>query len=204
MVALDDWIGETSLRLNGCPDPVILQALRRSAQQFCRDTRLWVQTMGTATVSPSDDYDQDIEVALPSTDYVVPNMAQIIDIEDLLIEDESIQKRVDDNPFRYNKFQSKIFINPRAVNQDSDLEVIAAFEPDDTATAIPDALIEWKLTVMDRALYELMLMPNKDWTDAPTAVKHEKSYNTRVAEGTVAKAKQNSRLPVRTARIPFL
>ena len=204
MVALNDWIGETSLRLNGCPDPVILQALRRSAQQFCRDTRLWVQTMGTATVSPSDDYDQDIEVALPSTDYLVPAMARVIDIEDLVIDDESIQKRVDDNPFRYNKFQSRIFINPRAVNQDSDLEVIAAFEPTDTATDIPDALIEWKLTVMDRALYELMLMPNKDWTDAPTAEKHEMDYNTRVAEGTVAKAKQNSRLPVRTARIPFL
>ena len=114
------------------------------------------------------------------------------------------QERVDDNPFRYNKFQSRIFINPRAVNQDSDLEVIAAFEPDDTATNLPDALIEWKLTVMDRALYEMMLMPNKDWTDAQTAVKHETNYNTRVAEGTVAKAKQNSRLPVRTARIPFL
>ena len=204
MVALDDWIGETSLRLNSCPYPVVLQALRRGAQQFCRDTRLWVQTMGTATVSPSDDYDQEIEVALPSADYVVPDMAWIIDIEDLLIDDESIQKRVDDNPFRYNKFRNRIFINPRAVNQNSDLEVIAAFEPDDTATDIPEALIEWKLTVMDRALYELMLMPNKDWTDAPTAEKHEMDYNTRVAEGTVAKAKQNSRLPVRTARIPFL
>ena len=90
MVALNDWIGETSLRLNGCPDPVILQALRRSAQQFCRDTRLWVQTMGTATVSPSDDYDQDIEVDVPSADYVLPDMARIIDIEDLLIDDESI------------------------------------------------------------------------------------------------------------------
>ena len=204
MVALDEWIGETSLRLNGCPYPVVLQALRRGAQQFCRDTRLWVQTMGTATVSPSDDYDRDIEVDLPSADYVVPDMAQIIDIEDLIIEDKPIQKLVGDNPFRYSKFQSKIFINPRAVNQDSDLEVIAAFEPTDTATDIPDALIEWKLTVTDRALYELMLMPNKDWTDAPTAVKHEKNYNTRVAAGTVAKAKQNSRLPVRTARIPFL
>ena len=204
MVALDDWIGETSLRLNGCPYPIVLQALRRGAQQFCRDTRLWVQTMGTATVSPSDDYDRDIEVAFPSTDYVVPNMAQIIDVEDLLIDDESIHKRVDDNPFRYSKFRSKIFINPRAVNQDSDLEVIAAFEPTDAATGIPDALIEWKLAVTDRALYELMLMPHKDWTDAPTAVKHEMNYNTRVAAGTVAKAKQNSRLPVRTARIPFL
>ena len=113
-------------------------------------------------------------------------------------------KRVDENPFRYSKFRSRIFINPRAVNQDSDLEVTAAFEPDDKATAIPDALIEWKLTVMDQALYELMLMPNKDWTAPETALKHEKSYNIRIAEGTVAKAKQNSRLPVRTARIPFL
>ena len=204
MVALSEWTGETSLRLNGCPDPVILQALRRSAKQFCRDTRLWVQSMGTATVSPSSDYDQDIEVGVPSADYVLPGTAQIIDIEDLLIDDESIQERLDDNPFRYSKFRSLIFINPRAVNQDSDLEVIAAFEPTDTATDIPDALIEWRLTVMDRALYELMLMPNKDWTDAPTAVKHETDYNTRVAEGTLAKAKQNSRLPVRTARIPFL
>ena len=160
--------------------------------------------MGRATVSPSDDYDQEIEVALPSADYVLPSMAQIIDIEDLIIEDEPIQGRVDDNPFRYSKFRSRLFINPRAVNQDSDLEVIAAFEPTDTATEIPNALIEWKLTVMDRALYELMLMPGKVWTAAQTAVKHEENYNTRVAEGTVAKAKENSRLPVRTARIPFL
>ena len=204
MVALQDWIGETSLRLNGCPDPVILEALRRNAQQFCRDTRLWVQTMGTATISPSDDFNENIKVAVPAADFVVPDGALLHDIEKVLIDGEPIADLVDDNPYSYDKITLNLSINPRAVNQESELEVFASFQPNDLAMAIPDGLIEWKPAIVDRALYELLLMPNKDWTDGPTANVHLKDYKIRIGEGTVAKAKQNSRLPVRTSRIPFL
>ena len=94
MVALKNWIGETSLSANGCPEPVILIALRRAAQQFCRDTRLWEQTMGTGTIEPSVDYGDDIEITIPSATFAVPGGALLHDIEDVLIDGETITERV--------------------------------------------------------------------------------------------------------------
>ena len=79
-----------------------------------------------------------------------------------------------ENPYSYDKITSVLSINPRAVSQESELEVRASFQPNDAATEVPDGLTEWKLAFIDRALYEIMLMPGKDWTDPETAGIHLK------------------------------
>ena len=160
--------------------------------------------MGVGTIEPSDDFDEAIEVSVPSVDFVVPDMALIHDIENVKIDGGPITERVNENPYSYDKLTLILSVSPRAVSQESELEVFASFQPNDQATDIPDGLIEWKAAIVDRTLYELLLMPKRDWTDPATATVHLKDYKVRIGEGTVAKARQSSRLPVRSARIAFL
>ena len=88
-----------------------------------------------------------------------------------------------------------------AIQSAATLQVRGLFSPDDTATAIPSSLGRWKLAIVDRAMYELLLMPNQEWTDRNIASEHLRTYNLRVAEATVAKSGKGTTTPVRTARI---
>ena len=87
-INFENWVGEISLRANGAPQPVVLSAIRRSAQQFCADTRIWDQSLGSAQIDPPA-ADSDLEVDVPSADYSLPDMARLLAIADALIDGTS-------------------------------------------------------------------------------------------------------------------
>ena len=210
-IAFETWVGEISLRVNGAPEPVILGAIRRSAQQFCGDTRIWNQSLGSASVQPPA-VDSNSRIDVPSDDYSLPAMSRLIAISDVLLDgtsltNDSIRERVrtglldGDRVFRYDAFEETLTIAEGAIQNAGMLEIRGTFSPDDDATAIPAALGRWKLAVIDRTLYELMLMPNRDWTNRVIAGDHLTEYKLRVAEATVAKSGEGTTTPVRSARI---
>ena len=220
-ILFESWVGEVSLRVQGAAEPIVLAAIRRSTQQFCADTRVWKQTLGHQTVNPPAEGETDVQLTVPSPapsegedpgPFVLPPMSRLIAIADVLLDGSSLNSETvrgrgrrglldDDRVFGYDEIEATLTIAGDAIPSSGILEVRAVLSPDDGATGFPSALARWKLGIIDRTLYELMLMPNRDWTNPLIANEHLKAYNLRVAEGTVAKSGEGTTTPVRSARI---
>lgn len=53
---LDNWRIDVDPYLNGCPSPVVNEALRKGLREFCRETEVWRETLSTTTVASQTEY----------------------------------------------------------------------------------------------------------------------------------------------------
>ena len=233
-VALEDWAGEIGVRIPGCPEPDIVDALRRSMQQFCADTLLWTVSLGQGEVSAATDQAPG-KVIIPELAgedegdaFRLPEGSRGVNAEVLLIpevrvlnDDGTINRTLretatreansrngqdaDDYPYEWDDFTGALTLyEDNIVRNGGTVEILASLRPSDEADEVPDAFKRWKLGIFDRALYELMIIPKREWTDRVTGLHYLGAYNRRVGEGAVAKARKGGGKKLRTPRIPIV
>ena len=211
-VDIDVLVPEAGNYLTGIADEILVRYLRRSAQQFSRDTLLWERSLGVASIDlPAGDY---LSIDVPSDgaapDFSVPADSRIIGLLKIYLENkllpllnQSASAEEETLAYTYDLDDEELIIDARALADGGELEIYAVLEPTDNSMTIPNVLNRWKMAIVDRALYELLMMPTQEWSDPILARQFQKSYNTRVGEGTVAKSQQGTQQVVRVARHPF-
>ena len=233
-VEIESWVGEIGVRLPGCPEPVILAALRRGAQKFAGDTRLWRVSLGSGAVpAAAAQGPRETSVTVPGSTFALPDYSAgltdtaeieaargiktvILNIAEVRLQngdgtpaepplEDRTSDRDDDRPYAYDQFDERLtFYERELVDSGGTVEVFAVLGPTDAATHLPDALARWKLGMFDWALYELLVMPKREWSDRTLGLHHWREYQRRVGEGTVAKSARGTGRPRRTARLPLV
>ena len=89
--------------------------------------------------------------------------------------------------------------------QDGDVfEVRATMEPSRSDTHLADSVAEFAdLAIADRAVYELLTIPNHEWTDISLAKDFDRRYLRRLGNQKTRLGQRNTKLPLRVARRPF-
>lgn len=213
-VCFDDMIPDVRTHLSGAPEDTCIHYLRRGAQQFCQDSRKWIQSLGTDELDPLTGAETEFEIAVPGAPAVdATDTTPAIPAGPFQLPDESKLNSIakatfegDDIPeIAYDEI-TEIFTFPaRTVLQTGTLEIYGVMEPSDDSEEVPNAIGRYRKTIADHAIYEMGMMPNQHWTMAPRAA-HQflRSYRRRVAEATVDRARKGANRRVRTAPPPFV
>ena len=200
-----DWTSEIVNRASGCPEPLIEVALRNAVRQFCRDSGIWEVSIGTEEIVPPAAGAETIDVEITDeSEFTLPANTRIIRIADVKLNGTALKDRElgpGERPFRYNNFTKTLSINAGLVNESGTIEVFAVLRPTDDVATIPDALDEWKLAIIEHTLQELLMMPNREWTDRLGAADYRRTYKLKVAEATVDKSQEGTGMPSHSARI---
>lgn len=162
----------------GCPEPLALQAVRRSARQTCLNTQIWVETIGPVTTREN----------WPSYPLVPPEGAEIAMLLSVRLDGSALipttEPFLDANWPGWNLYSGqrpthylmekaatvRLVPMPKSAHQ---LTARAALLPDNNAEVAWDEL--WTRhgqTIAHGALEHLLAMPGKIWSDQQAALRH--------------------------------
>lgn len=203
-------IPEVRTHVAGAPEVEVLLYLRRAAKQFCQDTKVWDVLIGSADVSPDPDgYRVVLEVPSPAAedqDFTLPAMSVLNTISKVWLGDARDEDEpLDAGEYEYDRATRELAIARRVISEDTQIYVKAILEPTKAATAIPDWIGElWSEGIVSYAIFELMSMPAKEWTNPGLAGVFKNKYDRRVEEATVDKARKGTRKAIRMKPKPFV
>lgn len=201
-------VPEVSVHLTNSPDSTVLVYLRRAAKQFCNDSGVWRHKLGTKAVTVPTDQDSETRYAVPSTDneeadrdYTIPEHSYLSAITRAKLGRDYLEPE----QYSYDIVNNELVIYPRTIMQAADLELWGRLEPTKEAPSIPDFLVErYSEGVCSYAIHEMMMMPNKDWSDPALAMQYRKKYEERVSEARVLVARGGTNKPITVEPIPFV
>lgn len=170
----------------GCPEPLIEDALKRVAIQFCRFTHIWEEQL------------EDIYPINGITRYSVnaPEGTEVISISYCATKTTPVPKSnwPQINPFGLLKFPEQP--DPSK----GPLEIRAILKPTRTATGMPDQIgLHYQEALINGALAKLQEMPRKDWTDLQLSAYHQTLFDESVREARFRKANSNTDKLMRVA-----
>lgn len=197
-VDFDDWTSEIRTHLAGAPDETCIIYLRRAAQQFCEDSRIWRELLGEHAVSSAASSALTVDVEVPSNDYPLPASSAFIAIDRLTMDAKPLRPLLVRQGVSYDEWTRTLHIDATLIPKAGDLGIYAILEPSDTATNVPDALAKWRSGIIDRAIERMMLMPKQPWSNPVLARWFATQYQNRVSEARRAAARRN--VSSRTAR----
>ena len=205
MAEIEDLIPEVRTHLSGASDPTVELYLRRASRQFCQDTRIWDVNIGSAEVAPPDEMDADTAIALPSTGadtaFVLPADSYINSVSAVRLDGDEVTAKNK----AFDVVTRKLILRPGTIIQPGVLAVDVILEPRRGATTIPDFLFQlWGAGIADHAIWEMMTMPNQEWSNPVLAREFRKKYDLQVAEATVAKAREGVEKPIELEPTPFV
>lgn len=203
-----DILPEVRTHLSGAPDRTCLLYLRRAGQQFCQDSRIWDVDIGHSRVAPLTDSYASHMIPVPSTedprDYSLPADSYLNKISTVWLNDRK-NDPIDSAYIEYDVAERLLIIDQRAICETADLHVAAILQPTKSAQQIPDFIAElYSEAIADYAIFEMMMMPNKDWSDRNLAGAFRTKYQNRVSEATVAKARKGVRKRITLAPPDFV
>lgn len=201
MATLKQMVPECRTHLSSVPQDTVILYLRRASKQFCQDSKKWDVEIGSATITPLDNPYVDLEIPVPSiggeTDYVLPAGSYINSISRLWLDDMK-KCPIDGEYYAYREADGVLELNQSILSQSQVLHIAAILEPTKAANSIPDWMFEkWSDAIVDYAIYEIMMMPGKDWYDPDLAGTFWRKYQGRVSEATTSKARGNTRKRIR-------
>lgn len=213
-IEIASLIPEVRIDATAAPDPLIEQKLRDAAIEMCRDTWVWQHTLparsvvaGRAehTVSPPDSGSRIVSVLWMrhNGELVTPASAAELNRVSLKWHEQKGKQATRFVPSSPTTFRLAPIPTESAARGLTDIRV--ALMPVHDATELPDILVdEFREAVVSGALYRLLRMPGRDWTQGDLAAVHLETFNegmsrakTRVAEGWSA-----AQTTVHIARFP--
>ena len=197
-VDFDDMIPDVRTHLSGAPETTCIHYLRRAAQQFCEDSGLWQVSLGSDMIDPLTGDADYFEITIPNADFPLPSGAQLLRVSRVTFEDDEIEE------ISFDENTQKLRFPSMTVLQTGVLEVVAVLGPTDDADDVPNSIGRHRKAIADHAIYEMGMMPNQQWSMGPGAARlFMRSYNQRLAEGTVGKARKGAERRVKVPLSPF-
>lgn len=163
------------------PEPLLIEAYVRAAQEFCQRSRWLTANVAAVTVADEPQY------SLGSDPYAEVNGIRAIDITGLDAKIGPLTERVssqwDKNadpgmPELYQYVPEGNFALHPTPDQAYNLTITVTLQPKDGATSIDSTLpINWKRTIEKRAMANVLSIPGMPWTDLRRAEVLEQRFN---------------------------
>lgn len=181
--------------VTGCPAPMVDQALRMMAIEFCRETKCWTELQSPVTLMDDvNEYDLDAptgaQVLTVRDVWVGARRLTPVTLSDLpvLMPDWLVTRSSE--PSHYNMAGElpmlKVYPTPEKPTQA--LTVRVTYTPTLSATALPDFFTSKHLDALTSgAKARLMVMPGVSWSSPELAVYYRANFdkaivNTRIEE----------------------
>jgi len=212
MASLRDLIPEVRTHLDGAPDETCLLYLGRAAKQFCADSGVWVHDLGEGTVSPADDPNDYVYVAVPDSDnddspWEMPKGAYMHSVQKIMLGGRVLDRitGTQEPVYMYDVVTGQLRMASRVITQDGEtLKVYAMLTPAKTASVLPEFLVERHAEgIASYAISQMLMMPNREWSDPRLASNFMVQYSQRVSESRVSVARGGTRGKIALKPIPF-
>lgn len=211
MARLDELESAVKTHLSGVSEPTILRYLRRAAQQFCQDSKIWDVNIGSKEVMPDATPNLRRRIAVPSTaegdsSFVLPDQSYLNAVSRVryALSPSMEPKNLADSQWSYDIPTRELVLEPGAIFQTMTLHVDAILQTSASATQLPDWMAElWGEGISDYCTFEIMSMPKQEWSDPELAGVFKAKYDARVTEATTIKARKGSTQSIEVTPIPF-
>lgn len=174
------------IHVPGCPDPIIETMLRETAVKFCRETKIWKETLNS--VYPVN--------GVTRYQLELPEETEILSLESVIQGRTNEFTGITLDP-TINVFGLMTFDAEPDPNQGL-IEVTAILRPSDTSTGLPDRVgRDYETALIHGCVAALQIMPDKDWTNPQFVPLHESIYRNRLSEAFQIRATGGTEQPLR-------
>lgn len=205
-VPLREFIPQVQQAVQKCPVPLMVNALRQAAIDFCKEAKVWKQSDITfSTAAGTSAY---VLAAPANSDICSIVMVKYGDDRLLPVFNEEMDELPSSDsgqPTRFT-FEEPMTVTfwptPDAVGT---VTVKAALQPVYNASQVPDFLLSrYKEGIVARAKAELMKIPDKPWTDFGLSQACEQDFKRAVNEATISVNKGGTRKSMTVRPRPFI
>lgn len=161
MAKYEDLVQKVAIHLSPCPEQAIIDAIRVTARDFCKETLVWVYDVPEITAVPDQ-----LSYALD-----VPELSNVVRIWG-----------VDGRTGSYTDDKTYYLTHPNIINfndkpkRDS-LKPIVSLMPSAASDEIPDFIVEYFEThIVSGAVAHLQMQPFRDWSEPNAAQAHLFKY----------------------------
>ena len=207
-VAYTAFLSEVAPLVLQCPTPLIINAIRNTAIDFCTKTNVWQETQPVQTVTAAD-----LPLDLSASTGVTVTLVLACKINGILIEPVTLDyldgqhtnwevaSGTPINYFQANTAQLGLYPKPvGAVN----LTLRVAYAPTRSSTEIDSAIYENNLTTLAAgASASLMMMPDLPWSHPKLALYYSAIYASDTTEALTSTQKSFTRARYRVLSNPF-
>ena len=197
--------------LKGAPDAAVTIYIQRACKQFCKDSSLWEQRLGIKDVARPEDPDVNIVFEVPDDDFRLPYMSALRSISEVKYGEDEDQLNTD-NPdprltrgqYRFDLVRKELTIVGGTYEKAGKLSVSAVLTTTLAATEIPEFLYEnWSEGITNYAVWEMMNMPDREWSNSRESKTYLAKYQSRVNEARTERAREGTTGRVQMDPLPF-
>ncbi len=188
MATVDSLLPRVVVHAYSAPNNFVRQAIVDSAREFCRETRFWREDLAAV----------DTVVDQASYTLTLPTDSEVVDFNDIYFSTKrrllpKTMRQMDainqqwrtqtGEPYyfqRGNNADVKLIYIPQAIEVGA-IQANATLQPTSTATTIDDKILaDFDETILHGALYRILRVPNKNWSDLKTANYYEGLFREKV------------------------
>jgi hypothetical protein len=167
----------------GCPNPVVNQALRDAAREFCLDTKAWQETEDFEADGAINRYYFDVTGQTELVQVVRASVAgKDLDIygRGKLPADWETEPPCERSLYHLNEEEYLLFPLPSAGQA---ISVTLAVRPSIAGTGVGDVVFKKHAeAIASGAKYRLLKMPRQDWTDLDQAAICKREFDKGVSD----------------------
>lgn len=178
--------------LPGCPDPLIEVHLRETAIRFCRETKIWEETI--EEIYPLEGVTR-YKLNLPEETRAI-SLLSAIQGKSESDEGESLWPSI--NVFGLLTFDEQ------PPTDKGKIEIRLILRPSDDATGMPDRIgSDYDTALIHGCIATLQSMPKKDWSNPSMVPFHHNIYTARVNDANIDRATGNNEEVLRVKPCPL-
>lgn len=167
----------------GCPEPLLDDAIRRAAVQFCRESHIWIEQISNVYVFKN--------VTRYSLD--IPEGSEVIALSN--IETESGNGEI-----QWPSVNVYGLMTFKSMTTNATLSVWVVLMPSQDATGLPDRIgLHYREALIEGALAILQAIPGRDWS-APNFVQmHKMAFQQGIVDAKQRRHRGNTERPMRVS-----
>lgn len=196
---LSEFVKEILPQVSGCPNSLVIRAIRKAADRFCSSSQVWREDIAA------------IDITINVDEYTIsaPANTRIVGILSLMYDEQEISKKTEEwldandagwrvpsvgtpyymvnyapDKIKLNRLPSETIVGgiiPRVI-----------LKPDRVTTVIDDLIYnDWFEAIEHGALQRLMAMPNRDWSDIQLATYHGRHFLHQIQRAKAVATKGN-------------
>lgn len=191
--------------VQGCPDPFAEQAIRDSADEFCRCSRVLREFAEPISVVPGE---SDYELLSETPGMLAFDVAFVrFNNQPLTSSVPELQHRLSRNGNGKTRFYTvptpgiiRLIAPPDCAGT---LELVLILRPGNSATSLPDAFCEeWKEGIVSGAISRLCATPNQSFSNGELSAYHQQRFEVETGRASSRAVLGNTRATLRVQAHP--